>query len=55
MRRVHRLATEAEREKYPNAYTFNRMTGRFHNRAGFEVAERGDGNERGRRTKEVKG
>jgi hypothetical protein len=36
-RRVHRLATPEEQARYPNVHTFNRATGRFHNRQGFEI------------------
>ena len=38
-RRVHRLATDSEKTKCPNAHTFNRVTGRFHNLAGFEIGQ----------------
>lgn len=37
MKRVHRHVTDAERARIPNAYSFNRATGRFHNRAGYEI------------------
>jgi hypothetical protein len=37
LRRVHRLATDAERAVYPRAYTFNNATRRFHDRNGFEI------------------
>jgi hypothetical protein len=36
-KRVHRLATEAEKARCPGAHTFNAATRCFHNRAGFRI------------------
>ena len=33
------MVTAAEKARVPEAYTFNRATGRLHNRAGFEIPE----------------
>jgi len=41
MRQVHRLANAEEKAAWPDAHTFNRASGRLHNRAGFEIAGSG--------------
>lgn len=37
---VHRLVTEAEKQKYPGAYTYQERTGTYHNKQGYVVGRK---------------